>query len=308
MITRSKLLSLPAEYGRRYSFLVKGSSESPIDFNLKNKTVANAPRTIEGFHQVHGDSRVCTASLSIEGRACTVSVGNYSPVDTETIFPVYYLPWDLDRVYRVTLKPSKHQAVSREPDVFFTANLNGCMVTVEGPPDRPTVYHSNMASFLGDPGTDKSLSEEVAQLYISAKALMMGKAYSLMSEQHDKTGEARKGLLGPKSITQDKYQVLLGRPGEDEALAQAMDLIARDKKIKYDNASGKFECEQSLGSVFGVRAATGLWSFYYQRLLLVSFLRKEGTPSKPKFAWERFDWRCLTCDMFWPFGSGSILL
>ena len=221
---------------------------------------------------------------------------------------MYYLPWDSNRVFRITLKPSKHQVLSREPDVFLTANLNGCMVTVEGPPDRPTVYHSNMADYLGSPASDLSIADDMARLFISVKALMMGKAYTLISTQHDKMGEARKGLLDPKSITHDKYQVLLGRPGEDEALAEAMDLIARDKKIKYNQVSGKFECEQSLGSVFGVRATTGLWSFYYQRLLMVSFFRKEGTHASPTFTWESLDWRCLTCDMFWPFGSGSIVL
>lgn len=308
MITRSKLLSRPDDCGRRYSFLIKGKSEAPVDVNLKDKAVAHAPSSIQGFHQVHGGSRACTASLSIEGRACTVFVSPYSPVDTETAFPVYYLPWDSNRVFRMTLKPSKHQKLHREPDVFFTANLNGCMVTVEGPPDRPTVYHSNMADFLGSPALDLGIPDDLAKVYIDAKVLMMGKAYTLMSTQYDKMGEARKGLLDPRAITQDKYQVLLGRPGEDKALAEAMDLIARDKKIKYDEVSGKFECEESLGSVFGVRATTGMWSFYYQRLLLVSFHRKAGTLSEPKFICERLDWRCLTCDMFWPFGSGSIVV
>jgi hypothetical protein len=78
-----------------------------------------------------------------------------------------------------------------------------------------------------------------------------------------------------------------------------MSLIANDKKFKYEKVGGEFRSEQSLGSVFGVCCAdTRLWSFYYQRLILVSFYRKAGTDTNPQFVFAREDWRCLTCDMF----------
>jgi hypothetical protein len=135
VITRSKLLKSPEEVGREYAFLVYCGTL----VKRKPKAVANAPSQIKAFQQVPGDSRVCTASLAVAVRTCNVSILSYSPLqESETTFPVYYLPWDMNKAIRVTLKPSKHQALAREPDVFFTDNLNGCMVTVEGPPDRPT--------------------------------------------------------------------------------------------------------------------------------------------------------------------------
>lgn len=305
MITRSKLLNAPAEYGRKYALLI----ERGTDVNMKAKAVGNAPKQIHGFHQVHGAARACTASLAVNVRACTVKVSAYSALqDTETTFPIYYLPWDMNKTIRMTLKPSKHQALSREPDVFFTDNLNGCMVTVEGPPDRPTVYHSNVIDFLGSPGGDPKIEEDVARLYIAAKVLVMEKGYKLMSAQHDKVREARKGLLHPMSVTQEQYQVLLGRPSEDVALCEAMSLIANDKKFTYDKVGGEFRCEMSLGSVFGVRSETGFWHFYYQRLILVSFYKKTGPETNPQFVFARQDWRCLTCDEFWPFGSGTMMV
>jgi hypothetical protein len=305
MITRSKLLKSPAEYGRKYAFLVQRG----LALNLKAKAVANAPKQIELFQQVQGGSRVCTASLSVKVRACTVAVAPYSALqDDDTTFPIYFLPWEMNRTIRVTLKPSKHQVLAREPDVFFTDNLNGCLVTVEGPPDRPTVYHSNVIDYLGSPGGNPAIEEELARLYIEAKAIVMEKGYKLMSAQHDKVGEARKGLLHPMSVNQHQYQVLVGRPSGEKAVVEAMDIIARDKKISYHDVSGHFACEASLGSVFGVRDGNGYWSFYYQRLVLVTFYRKEGPVDNPKFVYAHQDWRCLTCDMFWPFGSGTMVV
>lgn len=309
MITREKLLRDPEGCGSKYAFLLQRG----IVPELKDKAVVGAPKHIANFAQVPGSCRVTQATLTVgTGRTCTVGVSAYTPAtDTSASFPIYYLPWAEDQVVRVTLKPSKHQAVSREPDVFFTDNLQGCMVTVEGPPENPTVYHSNVVSFLGSPAGERGLREDLARFYIEAKVIVMEQGYKAMSAQHDKVGELnRKGLLHPKSINQHAYQSLLGRPSGEQDEKRYLEKIMADKGVKgFSDRGGIVKFEVSKGTVFGVRSY-GYWHFYYQRLLCGSFFRKEETkdPLKPRLVWLYDDWRPLYCNEFWPFGEGSLTL
>jgi hypothetical protein len=306
VITREKLLLDPEGYGSKYAFLVQRGTAC----HMKAKAVVGKPKQIVNFCQVQGGSRVLTASLVQKARTCTVAVADFDAGgDSSTTFPIYYLPWDKNQVIRVTLKPSKHRAVVREPDVFFTDNLNGCMVTVEGPPDRPTVYHSNVMDYLGSPGGDTSMEQDVAELYIAAKAMAMEKGYKAMSREHDKAGESRKGLLHPKSITQDAYQTLVGRPSAAEDETRWITKVMADRGVKFNENGGVIQFEQSLGTVFGVRGDR-YWRFFYQRLLCGSVYGKRPRtgPQEPGLVWLYDDWRPLYCREFWPFGEGTITL
>jgi hypothetical protein len=54
---------------------------------------------------------------------------------------IYFLPWAKGTIYRIRLKPANTEG--EKDNLFFTPNLDGCMVSVEGTQDAPVVYHSN---------------------------------------------------------------------------------------------------------------------------------------------------------------------
>ena len=72
--------------------------------------------------------------------------------------PCYYLPWKLNHLMRMKLKPSpKHPARDPgqqilQPELFVTAALQGCSVLVSGTPDQPVVAHVNAQRIIGPNG------------------------------------------------------------------------------------------------------------------------------------------------------------
>ena len=54
--------------------------------------------------------------------------------------PIYFLPWDAGGAMVQLTLPQKGQP-DPDPDLFFTAAINGCSVFFQGTPQRPTIYH-----------------------------------------------------------------------------------------------------------------------------------------------------------------------
>jgi|GEM_PF-1583975 len=90
-----------------------------------------------------------------EGGDCVDVTGQYAY--KKDWVPVYFLPWDQGGAI-VQLTIPRVGEISREsnvydPDIFFTAAINGCSIFVQGSPERPTIYHAG-----GDTGRGKHLS------------------------------------------------------------------------------------------------------------------------------------------------------
>lgn len=70
----------------------------------------------------------------------------------------YFLPWTSDHLTRIVIPPKipARDGVSlaaqrqRDPDLFFTAAVNGCSVFVEDDPRHPTVYHAGTTESRSD--------------------------------------------------------------------------------------------------------------------------------------------------------------
>ena len=54
--------------------------------------------------------------------------------------PIWFLPWADLNIIRLTI-PVKGTS-NPDPDIFFTAAINGCSVFVQGSARHPTVYHA----------------------------------------------------------------------------------------------------------------------------------------------------------------------
>ena len=299
MITKSELLKEPVKCGSIYGFEIQSGAGT----RWKRKAVDAADPNVQSFAVVGGESRVRTATLRTVQRTCRVNVGPYDPdADYEDEFPVYYLHWEENGLVRIKLKRSRRVELKAEPRVFFTANLNGCLVSVEGPADEPTVYHSNVTDYKGSPGNDQSVPQDKALRRIGKKVAAMYSGYRAMSTQHDNRSETH---IQPGHISQYQYQTLVGRPSgaKDERRARTL-LEEQARELGKHTAGSVVTSEQSRGAVFGVRDQAGRWAFYFQRQLKVRFHRVHldlptGTTQLiPLYE----DWATLRCERFWPDG------
>jgi hypothetical protein len=58
--------------------------------------------------------------------------------------PVYFLPWEkAGGIVELTIpRKGSDSSPHEDPDLFFTAAINGCSVFFQGEPDNPTIYHA----------------------------------------------------------------------------------------------------------------------------------------------------------------------
>jgi hypothetical protein len=93
---------------------------------------------------------------------------------------LYFLPWSEGCGYRVTLSPSG----GFDSALFVTAELNGCTVIVDGPPETPTVYHFNAKEVGGSLGGLSSAEEDPRlKTCITAKVADMENRFKICRAQ-----------------------------------------------------------------------------------------------------------------------------
>jgi hypothetical protein len=105
------------------------------------------------------------AGIDHSGKSVLISAVNENPRDAPR---AYYLPWAKRSIYRITPKPATAEGL--DGNLFFTANLDGCMLSIMGAPDKPTIYHSNAAGLDYDPNPTELL-ENLAKIDTMRKAV-----------------------------------------------------------------------------------------------------------------------------------------
>ena len=58
------------------------------------------------------------------------------------LVPIWFLPWDSAGAVIELDIPAKGTVRGDDPDIFFTAAVNGCSVFFRGTPKSPVVYHA----------------------------------------------------------------------------------------------------------------------------------------------------------------------
>lgn len=157
--------------------------------------------------------------------------------------PIYFLPWDESGAIVKLRLPAKG-AHDPDPDIFFTAAINGCSVFVQGQPDTPTVYHAGG-------NTGRSNHNDAANFWRRA----------LMNHMRNSgTAHARGKLEG--EVNKTHYIKTPGTEGNSTTpIAEAYE---RELKARL-NKKGSFEVTMvnPWGCVFGIRKGTN-WAFYLQ--------------------------------------------
>lgn len=156
--------------------------------------------------------------------------------------PVYFLPWDVSgAIVRLTI-PAKG-TMNPDPDIFFTAAINGCSVFVQGADTTPTVYHAGGDTGQSDHNQAARFWREALQRHINNTA-SAGARGRIMAEVNKTDYIKTPGTIGnsttPKAM---QYEALL----------------------KQNLDKGKFSVYMvnPWGCVMGIRTGNN-WSFYLQ--------------------------------------------
>lgn len=278
MSSSQEFLDDPVGFAKDHALVPDRGKEETA--KLKSKTV-NPALTL---YQVKGKNRILFANIERKVDATNLYEVQFSEAQLGSAwFPIYWLPWQENETYRITLKHSEKNLVFDrndrlvDPHIFFTATLSGCVVHVDGDPWQPTVYHSNAKAIpIPPPPNVKVARTWDASKRVEAMQERIGKSH--------KTFPKGPSHYAPQSTTAFDYSRYATMPdGSDWLLAQGVEELDPDANTM---AAAQY------GTVFGVRSkSTGLWSFYYQGLHSFKYL-KNGL---------RFEtWTVDRCQRFWP--------
>ena len=264
------------------------------------------------FTQVQGQNKVAWCNIEPAGNfpngVSGDGAGDYSQDQnllimrvtfqrTATAFPVYYLPWAPDSMFRIKLKPSPNHPTQTgiifkdtvEPEVFITAALQGCSIIVSGDQQQPVVYHLNAQSTQGPLGEDVGTANNDQDFGISATAKRqhMLARYNMARTERPKEGPQAFGVHPLQTYNSQAAHLtdyMHGmRPSNQQPLQQ-----------RYLGAAqglvGQF------GTVFGIRSG-GNWKFYRQTRTRVY---RYGPPNGMGGFADTASWEDPVCVRFWP--------
>lgn len=180
---------------------------------------------------------------------------NCSYSDVNGGVPVYFLPWDSGgAIIRITIPNKGENPV--DPDIFFTAAINGCSVFIQGQPDSPTIYHAG-----GDTG--KPDPNDAANFWRRALREVLGNRLT-----------PNRGQVVAE-VNKTHY---VKTPGVAGGTTQPAAQFEAWLKAKLDKA-GKFTVTMvnPWGCVMGIRTGNN-WKFYLQEnaTVVCNYVTKQG--------------------------------
>jgi hypothetical protein len=287
--------------------------------------------TGESLFQLKGASRIWRCDLNRNGSRVMLTKG--IGVVNAPSMAMYYLPWAKDQFLRTTLRKTRPQDQrnlkpviaqnppnpaafpaqdTNDPDIFFTAGVNGCMVVVEGTREEPVVYHCNAISTAGSPMEAALTAGDagLAQNRIDAKVNWMSTRMGQMSVADPKGAKGAVQTAAPRKGTIQTDYMILGGGGEVGAGEEDKWSSIRANIVKtigiQKQTNKRVRLHNSVGTVFGQRS-NGMWKFYFQKLVCYQIWRDVGKVFK-NWQLDQGDlWYVADCREFWPDGAGHVI-
>jgi hypothetical protein len=234
-----KLYDNPEGVGSQFAIVVSGTgAQRSAKGSVKGTQLAL--EQVKSSFPMYAQMIVSADHLQIQASG---SKGSETP-------QVYFLPWAKRTIYRVRPKPANTPGL--DGNLFFTPNLDGCMITIDGSPEHPTIYHSNSSGAPLSKDEDmhmKSLIDEPTRNQFEA---------------HAKTVQMAKGVEAFQTFAKKKPTQV----GSGLAARKDYDYFEYDKGSKTELKMNKFDgvdkdFDACYGAVFGVRKS-GRWIFYKQ--------------------------------------------
>ena len=218
--------------------------------------------------------------------------------------PCWFLPWKSKRIVKIKIEdyttngtntvafqPGGGIAPLPNPDLFFTAAINGCSVYATGSGRTPSLYHG---------GIEGEMTGKIADVAYNALGGTSEAVWDSLVEGgiYNATGPLQpRGARVATKATKLNYSTVNRSDYVAERDAHGQHLQARDGKLTTSRA---LEIERSLAGrfgvtevgvspwacVFGLRDTTGNWSLYLVKNAMVSYKRLRFTRGE--------GWRLLT--------------
>jgi hypothetical protein len=175
--------------------------------------------------------------------------------------PIYFLPWDTTGAI-IRLSIPRKGTLKTDPDIFFTATINGCSVFIQGDTDSPTVYHAGGNTGQSDHNEAAKFWREALRNHIANSA--SAKARGEVKAEVNKTAYVKTPGTAGNSTTPraQEYEDWL--------------------KAKLDK-TGKFTVTMvnPWGCVMGIRSGRN-WTFYLQEnaTVVCNHVSKSGVVQK----------------------------
>jgi len=187
--------------------------------------------------------------------------------DISTYIPMWFLPWASNRLTsmrlppKIPLRPGAAPAHNRaaDPDIFFTAAINGCSVIVHGDPKSPTVSHGGT--------TDPRSKTHDVNGHATEDPFLHGNARLHWSELHKRYFGGAPGFGTTAGISAGDYINTMQMGNTPEAMEYKKFLSSTTPK------SLRISHLQAQGCVFGLRDSGGNWSFYLQKNIELTVTR-----------------------------------
>jgi hypothetical protein len=203
-------------------------------------------------------NRKTAKDLQVGNEGAHTLIASASYTANPSHVPAYFLPWNTaGAVISLTIpRRGTRAAHLPDPDIFFTAAINGCSVFFDGQPDNPTIYHAGGSTWT-------STAAEGAQFWrdIMSDVLGGGAAFSEVNKtQYIATDGVKRGPLKTTQAAKD-YEAWL-----DNNMA--------------DNL--RIEDVNPWACVFGIRRGDD-WEMWMQQntTIIYTVLKKKGGAMVP---------------------------
>jgi hypothetical protein len=237
---------------------------------FKPKSTMRFTKTIS-HNQVAAGKKVAWVNLTKRGGDRTGNEGSET-IDVRGSFdyrkhwvPVYFLPWDAGgAIVSMTIPregvigPGSHIL---DPDIFFTAAINGCSIFIQGSPENPTVYHAG-----GDTGRGND----------------MARGAGFWRDVLTNFADLSKGKFQTE-INKMDYIKTPGQVSKDGALTTANAKAYRQWLEDKYKTTLDIQLVSPWGAVCGFRN-DGKWKFYLQENATIAYLKlnKKTGPQNTK--------------------------
>lgn len=244
----------------------------------------------------HMVKKTRTASLmsDLEGADCLFLQVSNAP--KANWIPMYYLPWAPGKILHMTIPVRSNAAnAGPQPDVFFTAAINGCSVFIQGTAKNPTIFHAG-----GNPvEKGRDTTKVWRQLVNLIKDPAKGKLQAEVNKEHHVT----------------QWHMDQNMPRSTQKALDYEDYL----KTNYNTGTVTIRTVSPWGCIFGIRDAQDDWNFYLQENATITVETITGTNTTTEHRRFKKD-KVTTTDVvatqtygrpmsvreFWPDGGGSV--
>lgn len=237
MSSFAKLYENPLAVASEFAIWITGAGAAVREKQAQGTTLT--------LHQVYAGRDAVFAGMTVDKDCLRIEASGAAGKDRPH---VYFLPWAKGSIYRI--RPKMKNAGGLDENLLFTPNLDGCMVTVEGAPDAPTVYHANSATQLSDQAE---------------------KILKSINDPFENFGVEQDLKISNMTVNFEAFQALA--PKHPQPAALPVQKTAHFDMRSYgkfpiqntDIQDDLFSMEQDFqyGAVFGVRK-NGAWEFFSQ--------------------------------------------